>query len=231
VLVLLVGGVQGRTAHGIHWHVDPSQTIRYRSNAARDEIYDVELTQADGTVKLFKSGAGPAEGTEIAWRTMDCMDCHNRPTHVYRTPRVEIDAALTDGRIDRALPYVRREGARLLAAEYASHAAAKQQIGDGLRAFYKESYPDVAVSAASSIDKAAEAIGNIYAWNAFPEMKVNWDTYPNHLGHNDAPGCFRCHDESHTTEAGETISQDCETCHTLLAMEEENPQVLETLKP
>ena len=232
VLVLRIGGVQGRTAQGIHWHVDPNQTIRYRSNAARDEIYDVELTQADGTVKLFRSGsAQPAEGTETAWRTMDCMDCHNRPTHIYRTPRVELDAALADGRIDRDLPYVRREGARLLNEPYTSHAEAKQKIAEGLRAFYTQSYPDLAASAGPRIDHAAEAIGNIYSWNVFPEMKVNWDTYPNHLGHNDAPGCFRCHDESHTTEGGETISQDCETCHTLLAMEEENPQVLETLKP
>jgi len=232
VLVLRVGGIQGREAHGIHWHVDPSQTIRYRSNPARDEIYDVELTQPDGTVKLYRNGSGepPADG-EAAWRTMDCVDCHNRPTHIYRSPREELDTALLDGRIDRDLPYVRREGARLLKQEYASQAEARQSIAEGLRAFYSASYPDLSTSAAPRIERAAEAIGNIYGWNVFPEMKVNWDTYPNHLGHENAPGCFRCHNDTHQTAEGDVISQDCDTCHTLLAMEEENPEVLETLKP
>ena len=62
-------------------------------------------------------------------------------------------------------------------------------------------------------------------------MKIEWGTYPNHIGHQDFPGCFRCHDDEHSTPEGETISQDCYTCHTLLALEEENPEILEQLKP
>jgi hypothetical protein len=55
-------------------------------------------------------------------------------------------------------------------------------------------------------------------------------TYPNNLGHMDSPGCFRCHDGSHMTADGkETIGQDCDTCHQLLAVEESAPDILKTL--
>lgn len=54
-------------------------------------------------------------------------------------------------------------------------------------------------------------------------------TYPNNLGHTDFPGCFRCHDGSHTTADGQTISQDCSACHEPLAMEEASPEIMKTL--
>jgi hypothetical protein len=44
-------------------------------------------------------------------------------------------------------------------------------------------------------------------------MNVQFGTYPNHAGHIDFPGCFRCHDDSHKTKEGKTISQYCEACH------------------
>jgi hypothetical protein len=53
--------------------------------------------------------------------------------------------------------------------------------------------------------------------------------HPNNLGHNDFPGCFRCHDASHTSADGQSITNDCDTCHNLLAVEEENPKVLQDL--
>jgi len=75
----------------------------------------------------------------------------------------------------------------------------------------------------------------IYGSNVFPDLKVTWGTYPNNLGHMDAPGCFRCHDDSHSTSdnkaaAGKkTITQDCSTCHEMLATEETSPAILKTL--
>jgi hypothetical protein len=84
---------------------------------------------------------------------------------------------------------------------------------------------------ADQIDAASTAIGNIYASNVFPVMKVDWNTYPNHIGHEQSPGCFRCHNDEHESEDGRVISQDCDTCHSLLAMEEESPEVLQMLNP
>jgi hypothetical protein len=60
-------------------------------------------------------------------------------------------------------------------------------------------------------------------------MKVTWNLYPNHIGHQDSPGCFRCHDNKHKTETGEKIGKKCSTCHTIVAEEESNSAVLQEL--
>lgn len=233
VLLLRVGGVEGRTSHGIHWHVDPGNRIRYRSDPTRETVYEVELTEADGTVTTFApSDAPPDDGTEATqWRTMDCVDCHNRPSHTFRTRAREVDDAIADDRIDRSLPYVREQGLELLTAEYPSHEAAADGIREALLGYYRESYPEVAETRGPAIEAAAAALTEAYASNVFPAMNVTWGTYPNHIGHEETPGCFRCHDEEHSTEDGETISQDCDTCHSILAWEEEDPEILGELNP
>jgi hypothetical protein len=226
VLLLRVGGIQGRESHGIHWHVDPGITIRYLSDAKRETIHEVELTGADGTVKRFRKGEPPAEGGE--WRTMDCLDCHNRPTHIYRAPEEELDEALRVGHIPRSLPHIRRVGLELLRGDYVSHEAARAGIATALEARYREEHPG---TPAEPVAQAARALGDIYAANVFPSMNVSWGTYPNFVGHQHFEGCFRCHDDEHATEDGEAISQDCDTCHTVLAMEEEEPEILAQLQP
>jgi nitrate/TMAO reductase-like tetraheme cytochrome c subunit len=231
VVLLRVGGLQGRESHGIHWHVDPANQVRYRSDESREIISDVELTLQDGTVKTYVLD-GAADG-EISseWRTMDCVDCHNRPTHIYRVPEQEVDTAIEDGSIPRSLPYVRREAVRALRGEYASQDEAQEGIAAAMRAFYEENHPEIALARREEIDKVGRILGDLYSYNVFPSMNLEWGTYPDHLGHVNFPGCFRCHDDEHATADGEVISQDCDTCHTLLAMEETDPEVLAVLKP
>jgi hypothetical protein len=89
-------------------------------------------------------------------------------------------------------------------------------IRDGLKKFYAETYPEVAKAKASAIDKAVDALIDGYTTHVWPEMKIAWGTYPSFLGHTQAPGCWRCHDEEHVTPEGKAISQDCSTCHNLL---------------
>jgi len=231
VILLRVGGLQGRQSHGIHWHVDPANQVRYRSDESREIISDVELTVADGTVKNYVlDGVLDAEVSN-EWRIMDCVDCHNRPTHVYRVPEQEVDQAIEDGSIPRSLPFVRREAIRALRGEYASHDEAREGIAKKLSAFYDENHPEVASERRGEIEETNRILGDLYAYNVFPSMNLQWGAYPDHLGHTNFPGCFRCHDDEHMTADGEAISQDCDTCHTLLAMEEQDPEVLETLNP
>ena len=224
VLLVKVGGEHGRTSHGIHWHVDPGVTIRYLSDDKRETIYDVEMTSKDGTKKVFKAKDAAPAGS--AWRTMDCVDCHNRPTHIYRQPANEVDAALDAGTIDKTLPYIKREGLRAVQVAYPSHEAARAGIAKDIAGFYATAYPEVATRQAAAVQQAGKALGDIYAWNVFPAMKVTWGTYPNHLGHKDSPGCFRCHDKKHKTDDGEKIQKNCDTCHTVLAEDEEDPAIL-----
>jgi len=228
VLLLKVGGIQGRSSQGIHWHVDPGNEIRYLSDETRETIYDVELTMPDGSKKVYKSGDAPADAT---WRTMDCVDCHNRPTHVYRRPDAEIDLSITEGRIDSALPYIKREGMTALRGKYESHDQARVGIAAAIRDYYGQAHPAIAAEQATAIDAAATELGNIYSYNVFPAMNVDWDTYPNHIGHESSPGCFRCHDKKHRASGRDRISKDCETCHTLLAEDETEPDILKQLQP
>jgi len=227
VLLVKVGGEHGRRSSGIHWHVNPGVTIRYLTDEKRQTIWDVEMTAQDGTKKLFKP-KDPAPAT-AQWRTMDCIDCHNRPTHIFRMPADEVDGALDHARIDKTLPFIKREGLRAVQVEYPSHEAARAGIAKDIADFYAKNYPDIAAQKKDAVAAAGKALGDVYAWNVFPAMKVTWGTYPNHLGHKESPGCFRCHDKKHKTDEGDKISKDCDTCHTILAEDEEDPAVLRTL--
>jgi hypothetical protein len=234
VLVVKVGGRQAGLSNGIHWHVDPDHVVRYRADEKRQTIYEVEMEAKDGTKQRWKgpAAASPEAAKVTEWRTMDCVDCHNRPTHVYRDPGHELDAALLDRRIDPALPFVRREGLKALQTDYPSHEAARAGIAKAIAEFYAQAYPPLAVEKKAAISAAGAALGDIWCWNVFPAMKITWGTYVNHLGHPDMSGevgCFRCHDEQHQTADGKTISQDCTTCHSLLAQEEKDPAILRTL--
>jgi hypothetical protein len=226
-LLLKVGGTEGRQSHGIHWHVDPGVQIRYRSDASREEIYEVEFTNGDGELKHFTDRRAPEEGGE--WRMMDCVDCHNRPSHKYYAPDTEVDRALRDGLIDRSLPFVKREAVRIIDAQYPSHEEARTAIAAELRKYYADNYPGIAADREALIDAAARTLGEIYSVNVFPQMQVWWNTYPEHIGHQNSDGCFRCHGKRLRTEDRETIPRDCDVCHNLLADKEENPQILDLL--
>ena len=228
-LLLKVGGADGAVSHGIHWHVDPGMEIRYRSDETREEIYEVEYTGPDGSVTNYADRRAPEDGG--VWRTMDCVDCHNRPSHIYKPAHSEIDRVITEGLIDTSLPFVKREGLRIVDAEYASHEEARAVISEELQTFYAENYPEVAAGKADAITAAADALGDVYAVNVFPNMQVWWDTYPNHIGHEQSPGCTRCHARNMRTADREQISADCDLCHVLLAQEEENPHILTLLDP
>jgi hypothetical protein len=160
---------------------------------------------------------------------MQCVDCHNRPTHTFELPERAIDNVLADGRIPSTLPYVKKESVRLLKASYQTSDEAASKLPAALTAFYRQNYPEIYAQRAADIDRTSKALLAIYNRNVFPELKVSWGTYPNNLGHTDFPGCFRCHDGSHATAEGKAITQDCSTCHQALAIDEASPEILRTL--
>ncbi len=228
-ILLKVGGSRGNDAHGIHWHVDRGVQIRYRSDETREEIYEIELTHNGDEVKNYKVRNAPED--EGVWRDMDCVDCHNRPTHIYDSPGDAIDEAIHSGLIDRDLPFVKRESLRIITEDYESHEAARAAIAEALTTYYSENYPDVASERAEPIEATAATLGDIYSVNVFPNMGVGWDTYPDHIGHEQSDGCLRCHKRSMRTADREQVSNDCETCHIVLAEQEENPDILSVLNP
>lgn len=225
VLLMRVGGSHGaKNAQGIHWHVDKGVEVRYRSDPSRTNMYEIAWKAPNGKEGSFKSPkADTPEGKAASeWRTMDCIDCHNRPSHIYRMPTNELENSMSQGRIDASLPFIRREGLKALEAKYPSHEAARQGIAEAIQTFYSKNYADKAQAIKPKIDAAVNELGVIWTSNVFPQMKIEWGTYPNHLGHADEKGCFRCHE-------GTKVSQDCNSCHSLVAMEEADPKILKDL--
>jgi hypothetical protein len=229
VLLIHVGGTQGATTHGIHWHVDKGVKLRYQADERREKIGAIELTTADGKQRRWEA-AGPPAATGTAWRDMDCIDCHNRPTHVYRTAEDEVDEALLAGRLDRRLPFLRREAVKALQVAYATREAAAAGLREGLRSFYA-SQPAAGADRGALVDAAAAELATIWGRNVWPQMKIGWGTYPTLLGHEQSPGCFRCHDGEHATADGKVISNDCDLCHSLLAQDDKDPAILRQLVP
>jgi hypothetical protein len=230
LLLKVGGGPSPERSRGIHWHVAPGVQLRYLADSKREKIGVVELTRPDGTVETFTSQDGPTTpGPDASWRVMDCVDCHNRPTHVFHTAADEIDEALNDGRIDRSLPYARRETLKALKAATGSHREAAASISKALTSFYQQLDPAGFPARRAAVEAAAAEVGRIYGYDVWPSMKIGWGTYPTFLGHDQALGCWRCHDEAHATPDGKTISQDCTICHTILAQDEANPKILKDL--
>jgi hypothetical protein len=201
---------------GIHWHANSDVEIDYvAADDERQTIPYVRVKDADGSVREFKTSkvtdAGIA-GRER--RRMDCVDCHNRPTHrFFATAERGVDAALLSGAIPASLPFARRETVAALKAEYPDRETAQRNIDARLREFYASHGSDGMTIDPRAVDRLVRGAQALYERNVFPDMKVTWGTHPSQLGHTDAPGCFRCHDDQHKSADGRVIKQDCELCH------------------
>ena len=206
-----IGGTKAGKPVGIHWHVAPENRVRYFADPKRRTIAEVELADAAGIVKkrwkLSPEAAAKAQTAGYAWREMDCVDCHNRPTHVYGEPKTEVDAALLASRIDADLPYVRREAVRIVQGQYTSDEEARRQIQAQLAEFYAQKYPEVARAKGESIQKSRPGHRGHLRGQRVPEMR-------DHLGHvpelRQPPrrlGCFCCHTSTWSTTGAREIGQ------------------------
>jgi hypothetical protein len=215
-LRLHVGGGSARlgVGTGIHWHMNLDNRIEFApAGGDEDAIPYVRLTDRQGTVReYFAEGVTASQLAGRPLQQMDCMDCHNRPAHTFFfTPQRAVDSAIAEGRLPRELPFVRREALAAVTATYVDRTAALAAIAARLRGFYT-SRGDIEPAL---VRRAVTATQDVWSTNLFPAMSVAWGTYPNHIGHVDSPGCFRCHDDSKKSADGKVISQDCELCHTL----------------
>ena len=212
-----IGGIRPGVgeASGIHWHVSQANRIEYiTTDDKRQVIPWVRLTDGKGKDIVYRAeGVTDEQLAKGERRTLDCVDCHNRPAHTFAwSAERAVDEALTAGAIDRQLPFARREVVGVLKAGYPSKEAALEGIAAGLQRFYADN-PGGAT--AQAVGQAVEAARRLYLRNVFPTMGVAWGTYVNNIGHQAFPGCFRCHDDQHTSGDGKVISQDCSLCHTM----------------
>ncbi len=223
-MLIKTGGDQSEGLHasGIHWHINKEVIVEY---AARDEkrqdIPWVRYTnRRTGEIVVYQNADEPLSDealADIELRRMDCLDCHNRPSHVFQSPDYLMDQSILTGRVSTALPEIKRVAVGLMASEYDSADEAQRAMALELRSYYDNEHPELAKARSRDVDSAVAAVQDALADNLFPEMKARWSVYPNNIGHFTDIGCMRCHAGNHQAEDGRTITHDCNACHAILA--------------
>lgn len=207
---------------GIHQHISADVKIEYKTTTNNRQVIPwVRYTNLKtGQSEIYtdsENKLSQAKLDSLETRVMDCLDCHNRPSHNYKAPQNFIDKLMSEGKISKTLPGIKKVAMEVLYPEYSTKDSAFMAITSKITNFYQKSYPDLITSRKSEIDNAIVEIQSGYASNIFPFMKANWKSYPNNIGHMEFDGCFRCHNDRHSTESGKVISKDCNLCHNIVA--------------
>jgi len=211
---------------GIHWHINPAVNIEYISeNDKRESISYVKYTnKTTGEVTVYRSEKNPVSDSLISAstpRTMDCIDCHNRPSHNYKSPTVYFDKAMTSGEISKDIPFFKKVTMGILTGAFTDKDTAFIKIEAGISDYYKKDYADYYSKNTTIINNSIAFIKKEFSQNNFPKMKVTYDRYPEHIGHLESDGCFRCHNGSFKADNGRVISHDCNLCHTIVGQGKE----------
>ena len=206
---------------GIHWHINPAIAVSYKSeNDKREVITYVEYTEKASVQKhIYRDENLVVTDSSLAVsekRTMDCIDCHNRPSHNYKSPSAYFDKAMITGEISSKLPNIKQVSMSILSETFTSKDTAMMKIIEGIKNHYSNEMNDFYGTNKDLIDKAITAIQKEFSQNTFPEMGVRYDKYPEHIGHQESDGCFRCHNGRFRSETGRVISKDCNLCHTII---------------
>jgi hypothetical protein len=234
-LLVKTGGSDVTTGppSGIHWHMALGHSIEFvATDRGLQQIPWVRATDHRTKKQVVYRSDGrsstdpPPDGIH---RTVDCMDCHNRATHIFRSPDQAVDDAFNVDPTLRTLPFGKRQLVAALVEPYPDKSAGLERLSDALRSFYRSKYPKVLDKQAEVLDRLISAGREIYRLNFFPEMDVTWRTYPTNIGHKEFPGCFRCHDKAHKDAVGKPISHDCSTCHSFLvpAQAKDKPSLMQ----
>jgi hypothetical protein len=206
---------------GIHWHINPDVKIEYIASSRKREslpwVRYVNTATGDTTKynDIYETLDEAAMDT-LELRVMDCLDCHNRPSHHFLPPQEFTDLLIASGEIPSVLPEVKRLAMEVFSNRFGDRDSAHRFIAERIGEFYETNYPEIADQEQPLIRQAAAGFITGYSRNMFPEMKVSWDAYPNQIGHVEFNGCFRCHNGNHESEDGQVIPRDCNLCHTIL---------------
>lgn len=221
-LLVKVGGGNPKTgkATGIHWHMNLGNEIEFISSDDRRQIIPwIRMKDANGNFTEYVAGNANLSSEQIEKsekRRMDCIDCHNRPTHIYLSPMKAVDQSLDAQKLDLSLPFVKAKSVEILSGAYNSTDEALNSIAAKFDDYYKTTYPEIYAAKKATIEDNIRELQRIYSTYFFPEMKTDWSTQINNIGHFNAQGCFRCHDGQHFSKEGKVIRNECSVCHTTL---------------
>lgn len=239
-MTLNLGGQDPRDGHwsGIHFHASSTSQIRYEVlDEKRQTVGKIQKLEGGKIVKEWLPPPERAAGAKVlGLRTMDCVDCHNRATHVYDdTPRSGVTRAFVEGKLDRKVPWLFQTSLAVLEAQ-PPREQAEAQFRTALEDRYGQAHPQQKPPS-EKLDQAAHALALVYQRNVYPAMKLSWGNYPTQIGHGGPdPGqfkgqCFRCHAGDHHTADGQELSSKCELCHEVVAKDELPEDLPDELRP
>lgn len=220
-LTMKTGGGSSRQGlgRGIHWHIE-NPVLFLPLDHTEQVIPYVRVIGQDGTVTEYIDVETDVSADSInpdALEEMDCITCHNRITHLVLPPDDTVDQLLARGEIATTIPEIRRKAVEVYGNVYDTTQMGLNGIA-GLDGYYREVYPEFYAENQELIEEAIEALQDAYGKSVYPEQKSDWTTHPNNVGHQDSPGCFRCHDGKHLNAAGEAIRLECNLCHSIPAV-------------
>lgn len=221
-MLIKVGGGSpgGGQVGGIHWHMNVANEITYiATDEKRQNIPWVRFKDMNGGVVEYAVKDAPLSPQQIeqaAKKKMDCIDCHNRPTHIYLSPNKAVDQSFDAGKLNAALPFLKMKAVEVLSKPYNTNEEAVSTIAADVDEYYRTNYPDVYSTKKDLVDGAVKELQRIYQTYFFPEMKTDWSTHTNNIGHFNGQGCFRCHDGQHFSPEGKVIRNECNVCHTTM---------------
>jgi len=224
LLVKIGGGnIEAGPTSGIHWHMNIANELTYiATDSQRQSIPWIRSKNPEGKVVVYRSTENILTDEQIKalkTRRMDCIDCHNRPTHIYHPPARSINHVMSLGWINPNLPNVKSISLEALEKSYSTKQIGLDSIKLVIEKYYQTNYPALASTKQDTIANVVSEIQKIFARNYFPEMHVSWKKFPDNIGHMYYPGCFRCHDGKHVSDDGKVLSRDCNVCHTILAQQ------------
>jgi cytochrome c5 len=217
-LVLKTGGGSKREGlgRGIHWHIE--NKIEYFPEDPEQQVIPyVRVYEDDGTITEYidiESGFDPNNIDPDDLVEMDCITCHNRITHLVKTPEATVDELMNRGIIDPGIPEIRRVAADTYGQIYDTTEIGLEGIA-GIASFYSTYYAEYYAENKDQVDEAIDALQEAYAQSVFPHQNSDWTTHPNNIGHTDSAGCFRCHGGTHLNAEGEAIRLECNLCHSI----------------
>ncbi len=220
LLVKTGGGAVPGLSAGIHWHMNIANKIWYIAADARRQVIPwVRVEDEQGRITEYASQDHPLTPAQIrtgGMRRMDCIDCHNQPSHRFLPPGRAVDLAMEAGRISADLPFIKKVAVEALVQPYATTPDAERGIERYIQNFYETQYPKQVKGFGDQLQKAIQEVKRIFGQNFFPDMRVTWRAYPDNIGHREWPGCFRCHDGKHVSQDGRVVPRTCDTCHDFL---------------
>ncbi len=217
-LIVHTGGGEARegVTRGIHWHVD--QNVEFvTDDVQKRTIPWVRITDKDGKTTTYvdaSSKLSRAEMEKLPKRRMDCADCHNASGHPFRNPADRVDHAMQEGRISRDLPSIKARALAIIDKASALHGPLEQQVPQ-FEKIIAEARPqgELKPAAKKVEDQFSATMLEILKLSEFEEEGFTWKSFPNHAGHKDSAGCFRCHSGKHFNDKGEAIRLQCTLCH------------------